>query len=74
MHILRLVSAAKGLKPETIVLGECVGLRQRRLDELVHLRGDESNPRCVVCMQTTGPNYPWFGDREKWQAHGWRCV
>ncbi len=38
-----------GGKPETVVEGDCDGIRMRRPMETVHYREDEANPHCAKC-------------------------
>lgn len=86
--MFRLLSAArvsdKQTKPETIVLAECSGIREREPYEKVHLRDfeHEGNPTCVVCscpasvwfsystVDEWGPEVP----PHKWMKHPARCC
>lgn len=60
-------------KPETIVTGECIGLREREPEERVHLRGDNESVSCSMCGNLTGPQAPWMDSLDKWASHPMRC-
>lgn len=62
-----------GGKPATVVVGECNGLIERQGDTVVHLRADADSPRCIVCMQMTGPAHPWYDSPDRWEVHPMRC-
>ncbi len=87
MNILKLLSHAippsphntqsitfYGGKPQTMVLAECVAVRERVEGELVHLRADDNSPYCVACGQITGATRPWYSDRDRWEDHAARCA
>ena len=59
-----------GGKPETVVEGECPGLKARADDQLVHLRDEYVQVACVVCGQEADV---WMDSREKWEGHPSRC-
>jgi len=73
MPMITLKSCAHGRKPETTVIGETQGLRDRLPWEQVHLRSREANPWCVMCQSVTGPNRPWMDKIDRWQDHPMRC-
>ena len=59
-----------GGKPETIVEGECDGIRMRRPMETVHYCADETRRQCTKCGRFAEV---WQGNEEKWEAHPMRC-
>jgi hypothetical protein len=71
--MITLKSHSRGRKPETIVEGETVGLRDRLPHEQVHLRQGNMWTWCVMCKAVTGPNRPWMDNIDHWQDHPMRC-
>ena len=70
--MITLKSHSRGRKPETTVIGETEGLRDRQSWQLVHLRqGDLIT--CAMCQRITGPNRPWMDKLGHWQDHPMRC-
>lgn len=71
-------------KPETVILAECSGIRERQPIEAVHLRDveDQDSLVCVVCGSLAGV---WFSYQmvddlgpdappESWLKHTMRCC
>jgi len=71
--MITLKSHAHGKKPETTVVGETEGLRDRWPHEDVHLRQDGYGTECAICHRLTGPNRPWMDKISHWQDHPMRC-
>lgn len=65
---IRLISHARGIKPETIVYGEC-SMYERQPRERVHHR-DDTGKRCHNCGALTGP---WYESEDRWQSHKEHC-
>jgi hypothetical protein len=70
MNTIQLLSHANDKKPQTIVDGDCAGLRMRGDDELVHLRDDEDKRICVKCGHVATV---WLGSADRWASHKARC-
>ena len=71
--MITLKSHARGRKPETMVVGETLGTRDRMSWEQVHLRQGEYEG-CVMCGSITGPYSPWMDNIDRWQEHPMRCC
>lgn len=69
MSTIFLLSHARGSKPETIVVGEADGLRQRSEGEKVHHR-EEPGQRCSSCGTRFGI---WFESHDRWSNHKEHC-
>ena len=72
--MITLKSHSRGRKPETTVVGETEGLRDRMSHEPVHLR-EQGNTLCSMCRCQTGPypDEPWMDNIDHWQDHPMRC-
>lgn len=68
--MIRLISEARGEKPETLVIGETEGHFERKKGTPVHYREDDSNPICRACGQAANV---WLGSEERWKDHAERC-
>jgi hypothetical protein len=66
--LIRLISHANGIKPQTIVFGECA-VYERLQGERVHVR-DDTGKRCHNCGAFIGP---WFESQDRWSAHKDHC-
>jgi hypothetical protein len=67
MADIRLLSEPKG----TLVIAECVGVRERARGERVHLR-EEDETCCQRCF-ATGSGMVWMDSEDRWAAHPARC-
>lgn len=70
MNIILIRSAKSGSKPETVIEGNCIGIRMREPSETVHLRDDEDDPICVICGK---PAKVWLSSKDRHGSHISRC-
>ncbi len=71
--MITLKSHSRGRKPETTVVGETEGLRDKEPHEHVHLRKSNWMAWCCMCHTLTGPDRPWMDKIDRWQDHPMRC-
>lgn len=58
-------------KPETVVEGDCEGLRERKPGEPVHLVNNDSGYRiCTYCRKYAEV---WMDSKDRWANHPARC-
>lgn len=70
MADVRLLSPKTDRKPETIVILETDGLRERKQHETVHLKEDEDT-LCDRCAVIPGV---WTNEHRIWERHPMRCT
>lgn len=59
------------VKPQTVVDGDCSGIRMREADEVVHLRDeDKADPICSICGKRATI---WLSSRDRHEVHTARC-
>lgn len=69
--MFRMISEAQNPKPETIVFGNCVGIREREVSEVVHHRENEGDTHCSKCGKVASM---WLESDTRWEMHTARCA
>ena len=65
-----LISPAWPPKPETVVIAECDGIRERMEGETVHHRENDDDRLCSKCGK---PANVWLASEDRWKEHSTKC-